>query len=78
MDGKSLIELWGSELHGQLVRLNRYDLRLVERTAKEVRRRTSLVPEFPARRRFSEALCRFAARRRPVSYSPSDPDSALN
>lgn len=41
----ALIELWGQDLYHELLRLNELDLELYERTAEEIERRFSLVPE---------------------------------
>jgi hypothetical protein len=52
-----LVELWGQDLHRELVRLNELDIELATQTSQEIRRRLSLLPavseaaansEFPA------------------------------
>jgi hypothetical protein len=56
-----LIGRWGAELYGELTRLNRLDLRLVETAGEEISRRLSFIPgvrgrlsEFGARSRDRE------------------------
>jgi hypothetical protein len=55
-----LLELWGRDLYGQLVRLNRLDIRLVEQTGEEIRRRLSVMPAVQSRISEFDARCRNA------------------
>lgn len=63
--GNQLMELWGDELHAQLVHLNEYDLKLFNLAADEIERRTSLIPFFP---RFLEEFRQRCAALRPQQF----------
>lgn len=65
------IEVWGSELHDQLIRLNEYDLKLFQLTSDEIERRTSLIPAFAGRVKEFRERCSALLSQAPVEFAPS-------
>jgi hypothetical protein len=72
-----LVDLWGANLHADVMRLNEFDLKLYQRAQSEIRRRLFLIPGLDDKLVNFQARCARRAARPAVSHAATGATAPL-